>query len=297
MNDLKARKEKIKSFLPVQYFHEDCFDKNNRNPILAELKLVGLNDSNNLFNCGPILKKEEEVHLFRKYNYLKYRLFKLTSVNIGRLKENSVKDIENLILKIQNTRNILIKCNTRLIVKPATYLFEKESFNGDEFISNGYVHLMKAIEYFDYRRGFKFSTYCVWVLRSNLSRDSATMFEKRISLYESLYENSEEKFEPVDNRTENYREVNENYNKSFINEILEDFKKKYSKLSGSSGRAVIADKRVEVLKKVYGLDGGKPLTLEEASKTLGVSRARVGQLRLDTIKMLKKLNYTYDPIV
>jgi|694.fasta_scaffold45954_6 RNA polymerase primary sigma factor len=301
MNDLKDRKEKIKSLLPVKYFHEEAFDKNNRNPILADLKLVGLNDSNDLFKCGPILKKEEEVHLFRKYNYLKYRLFKLTSVNIDRLRENSVKNIEQLILKIQETRNILIKCNTRLIFKPATYLFDKESFNGEEFISNGYVHLMKAIEYFDYRRGFKFSTYCVWAVKSNLSRDRSKMFEKKISLYESLYENSQEKFEPVDHRdnTNIYREINTDYNKSFINEMFHDFKKRYPGLLDESvvGRTEMAEKRIKVLKKIYGLDGGKPLTLEEVSKTLGVSRSRVGQLREDTIEMLKKLNYAYDPLV
>jgi DNA-directed RNA polymerase sigma subunit (sigma70/sigma32) len=127
------------------------------------------------------------------------------------------------------------------------------------------------------------------------------MFEKKISLYESLYENSQEKFEPVDHRdnTNIYREINTDYNKSFINEMFHDFKKRYPGLLDESvvGRTEMAEKRIKVLKKIYGLDGGKPLTLEEVSKTLGVSRSRVGQLREDTIEMLKKLNYAYDPLV
>lgn len=286
--NLIDRKEKIKSLLPVKYFYENSFEKKNRNTILADLKLSGLNDSD-LFKCGPLLKKEEEQHLFRKYNYLKHRLAKLTNVNISRLREKSVKDIEDVIKKIQDTRNIIIKCNTRLVVKPATYFFDKETFNGDEFISNGYVHLIKAIDYFDYRRGFKFSTYCIWVLKSNLARDSSRMFEKKVSLYESLKEDTEEKFEPIDDYVENYRETNEEYNKSFIKQMFEDFKKNYP-------RKDIAKKRIDVLKKFYGLGSKESMTLQEVHKVLGVSRSRVGQLRQSTIEMLQNANYVYDPV-
>ena len=287
--DLQTRKEKIKSFLPVKYFYEDSFDKNNRNKILADIKLK-IVDSNNIFKCAPILKKEEEYHLFRKYSYLRYRLHKLTDVNIDRLKEKSVVEIENQIKKIQDLRNILIKCNTRLIVKPSTRYFEKESFNGDEFISNGYMHLMKAIEHFDFRRGFKFSTYCVWAIRSNIDRDMSNMFERKVSLYESLYQDEKMKFDPEDDHVEDFRETNEEYNKSFLDNVFSDFEANCQKNK-------LPAKRVNILKQLYGVGGYEKTTLVEVGKTLGLSKERVRQLREDTLRLLRKENYAYDPVV
>jgi RNA polymerase sigma factor (sigma-70 family) len=284
--DLKVRKEKIKKLLPVKYFYEESFEK-NRNKILVDLKLEGINDSN-LFKCGPLLNKEQEHQIFRKLNYLKYRLFKLTNLNISRLRENSVSDIEKCVLKIQETRNILIRCNTRLVVKPVIYHFDKETFNGDEFISNGYMHLIKAIDCFDYRRGIKFSTYCTWVLRTNLRRDKGVLFDKKISVYEPN-EDENKNFDPVDKRKEDYREINVKYNKSFIKEILKNFEKTCTKHETTKTR-------IKVIKRLYGLDGEKPAVLRDLSKSLGISTERVRQLRDDTIKMLKNSNYIYDPV-
>ena len=284
--DLKSRKEKIKSFLPIKYFYEDCFEKNNRNTILADLKLKGLNESD-IFKCGPLLKREQEHHLFRKYNYLKYRLFKLTSLKIDRISEKSVENIESVIEKIQQTRNIILKCNTRLVVKPATFCFEKDSFNGEEFVSNGFAHLIKAIDYFDHRRGIKFSTYAVWVLKRNLSRDRGNMFERRMALYEGFDNNNDDdKFDPIDSRDNLFTEINHEYNASFIKEMLDDF---ISKSKAST-------RDVEVLRRIYGVDGRNRSTLVEIGKALGISKERARQIKNKVVELLQQEKYKYDPV-
>lgn len=283
---LKSRKEKIKSFLPIKYFYEDCFEKNgNRNTILADLKLKGLNESD-IFKCGPLLNKEQEHHLFRKYNYLKYRLFKLTNLKIDRISEKSVDNIESVIDKMQQTRNIILKCNTRLVVKPATYCFEKDSFNGEEFVSNGFAHLIKAIDYFDHRRGIKFSTYAVWVLKRNLSRDRGNMFERRMTLYEGFDNNDGDKFEPIDSKDNNFTEVNHEYNASFVKEMLDDFVSK----------SKVSSRDIEVLRRIYGVDGHNRCTLKDIGKSLGISKERARQIKNKVVELLQEEKYKYDPI-
>lgn len=284
--DIKQRIEKIKSHLPVKYFYEEDFDTSKRNQIAADVRIDGLNDDH-IFKCGPILKKEQEYFLFRKFNYLKYKLFKLTNINLDRLRENSILEIEETISKIEEVKNILIKCNTRLIVKPVSFYFNKDSFNGDEFVSNGYMHLMKAIDCFDHRKGFKFSTYCIWVLKSNLRRDVGKLFDQRTVLYEST--SDEDQFDPMDDHEEDYRLSNVDYNKSFVKEMFDKIEKINPKNKNLKTR-------IQVIKSLYGLDDGKPALLREVGSKLGISRERVRQLKEDTLKMLQDLNLVYDPI-
>lgn len=282
--DLKIRIEKIKALLPVKYFYEKSFDSNERVRINSELNII-LKEDSNIFKCGPLLKKDQEYFLFRKYNYLKHRLNKLTNLNVNRLKIKSVCEIEKIISKIEETRNIILKCNTRLIVRPACKHFSQDTFDGDEFISNGYFHLIRAIDGFDHRKGFKFSTYCTWVLKHNLSKDRSKMFNNKVG----FFNDNEISFDPIDNREETFGDLNNEYNKTFISKILNDFEKNYPK----NGAKI----RIEVIKKLYGLDGDDPLLLKEIGKSLGVSKERVRQIKNETIRILQESNYVYDPIV
>ena len=77
-----------------------------------------------------------------------------------------------LSAKIQagrEARNYLIKANTRLVVSVA----KKYRGNGVTFsdlIQEGNLGLIRAVEKFDYRRGYKFSTYATWWIRQAVTR-------------------------------------------------------------------------------------------------------------------------------
>ena len=66
-------------------------------------------------------------------------------------------------------RDILIERNLRLVA----HLVKKYSQNereAEDFISIGTVGLIKAVDKFDYRKGYKFSTYATWWIRQAITR-------------------------------------------------------------------------------------------------------------------------------
>ncbi len=84
-----------------------------------------------------------------------------------------VKHIAALIDKgerdMENAKNDLIRANLRLVVSIA----KKYTNRGLQFldlIQEGNIGLMKAVEKFEYRRGYKFSTYATWWIRQAITR-------------------------------------------------------------------------------------------------------------------------------
>lgn len=282
--DFKDRIEKIKSILPLKFFYEESFDTNLRTKISSDLVLEGIDKNASILKCGILLTREQELHLFRKYNYLKYRITKQTAnVKLEKLKNTGLAEIEKNIKKMQDTRNIIIKCNVRIVVKPAYRYLGSDSLKKEEFFSNGYVHMMKAIECFDHRMGFKFSTYFTRVLCTNFKKD-------RIKIAKYSHENLKNEGEILDKREIDHRETNESYNKQFVNKILSAV----YKLRRNSRKDYKI--RVNVVKKYFGIDDGKQKTLREVGEQFGFSKERTRMLVDDTIDTIKELNFCYDPL-
>lgn len=76
---------------------------------------------------------------------------------------------QELITDGQMAREHLIKANTRLVVSVAKrYIGRGVPFL--DLIQEGNLGLMKAVEKFEYRRGFRFSTYATWWIRQTITR-------------------------------------------------------------------------------------------------------------------------------
>ncbi|MGE3913079.1 MAG: RNA polymerase sigma factor RpoD/SigA [Chloroflexota bacterium] len=90
-------------------------------------------------------------------------------------KHRPAEDLEllaDLIERGNVARRRLVESNLRLVVSVARRYMNRGIPLGD-LIQDGNIGLMRAVEKFDYRRGFKFSTYATWWIRQAVSRSLA----------------------------------------------------------------------------------------------------------------------------
>jgi len=114
----------------------------------------------------PLLSNEEEVDLAQK-------------IERGRESERRLRDnghnreerlfLESDIEQGREARDHLIRANTRLVVSIAKkYIGRGVPFL--DLIQEGNLGLMKAVEKFEYQRGYRFSTYATWWIRQTITR-------------------------------------------------------------------------------------------------------------------------------
>lgn len=106
-----------------------------------------------------LLTPEQERALFREMNLMKYRAnMERSRIDPDCVEEATLDMIESLLAQAQTIRDHLIKANMRLVVSIVKkFVTPQQSF--DDLLSEGVVTLMKAVEKFDFDRGFRFSTY------------------------------------------------------------------------------------------------------------------------------------------
>ena len=116
----------------------------------------------------PLLSMEDELNLairIEKGNRAKAKLLALRGHGAAAARYK----LEPIIQEGVTAREHLIKANTRLVVSVAKrYMGHGVPFL--DLIQEGNLGLMKAVEKYDYHRGFRFSTYATWWIRQSISR-------------------------------------------------------------------------------------------------------------------------------
>jgi RNA polymerase primary sigma factor len=117
----------------------------------------------------PVLNRQQEENLFRRYNYLKYLAFTTREkIRSGKVSSRRLNEIERFLEEAQAIRKIIIEANLRLVVSIANR-HTITGANVADLVSEGNVSLMQAVEKFDYSKGFRFSTYASWAITKDFA--------------------------------------------------------------------------------------------------------------------------------
>jgi RNA polymerase primary sigma factor/RNA polymerase sigma factor len=217
-----------------------------------------------------LLTREQEYHLFRKFNYLKHKAGKLReSLDPGKVKSSTLEQIEKLYQQAVEIKNQIVQSNLRLVVSIA----KRHVTATDDFftlVSDGNMSLIRAAEKFDYSRGNKFSTYASWAIMKNFARTIPTEFKHRDRFRTSL----EEMFASREDDRSDQLEL-ENAQKQRaeqINRIL----------------ARLDEREQKIIISRFGLDySQEPQTLKEVGVEMGVTKERVRQIEARALNKLR----------
>jgi RNA polymerase primary sigma factor/RNA polymerase sigma factor len=218
----------------------------------------------------PLLTREQEQHVFRKYNFLKYRAGKLREeLDPAAPKAALMDEIESLYQQAIETKNEIARANLRLVVSIAKRHVTPDQ-NFFELVSDGNVSLLRAIEKFDFARGNKFSTYASWAIMKNFARTIPGEFKHR-----DRYRTSQEELFAA---TPEYRG----------NPMFEEGAQQTREAQVEKILRRLDEREQKIIMGRFGLERGhEPQTLKEVGASLGVTKERIRQIEARALNKLR----------
>jgi RNA polymerase sigma factor (sigma-70 family) len=232
----------------------------------------------------PLLDRDQEYHLFRKMNFLKFKAARLRDelhqegeeqgMAPEGVRDDHLRELKRLLDELKAVREVLINANIRLVVSIARR-YVKQKINFLELMSDGTMSLVRAVEKFDCSRGFKLSTYASWAIVKNFARSIPQERHQR----EHFVTGHEELFDLAPDKSIDAYEAMDNQERAShdINRLLEN----------------LDSRERDIIRMRAGLDDhAKGMTLEEIGQHFGITKERVRQLNERAMRKLRSIAQT-----
>jgi RNA polymerase primary sigma factor len=216
------------------------------------------------------LSREEEALLFRRYNCAQYHLANLMEKQARRFAPGRAREILAWRRRVVENRSALTQANMALVVAMAKRT-TTTSVEFGELVSEGNMALLRAVDKFDFSRGFKFSTYACCAILKSFSRvaSKAGTYRQRFPVsFEPAMERSDE----VERRYADQRDLE-----------IEDLRRVLR-----HNRAGLTDAERTVVGARFAVIGqNRVQTLQEVSELLNLSKERVRQVQIGAVAKLR----------
>lgn len=221
----------------------------------------------------PLLTKDRELALFRRYNYLKYKTARLIQCLNGIKPSGALlRRIALLRRQAVAVKNGIVSANLRLVISIARrHAGPLTSIS--QLISDGNMCLLRAVEKFDYSRGNRFSTYASWALMKNFAK---TVPEQNY-LLKTFKTGSQELLETTDSQAPEPFELAEDPARTIRKRVLSVLDK-------------LTKREQMIISSRFGLGPNEePQTLNQIGASLGITRERVRQIEARALAKLRGL--------
>ncbi|WP_026126289.1 RNA polymerase sigma factor [Nocardiopsis gilva] len=278
-----------------------------------------------------LLTAEEEVDLAKRIEaglYAEYRLGLVEDdAPTTELSDSERSELEAVAEDGRQAKQHMLEANLRLVVSVAKK-YSDRGMSLLDVVQEGNLGLIRAVEKFDYTKGFKFSTYAMWWIRQAIQRgfaDSARTIRLPVHVLELLSKVSrlERDMHQTLGREPSPEELAHELDKSpsqieellritrqpisldstigedgetRIGDLIEDVDA--SEASEVVDRQLMADqlrralddlepREATIMSLRFGLMDGRPRTLDEIGKHLGLTRERIRQLEKQSLSKLR----------
>jgi len=275
-----------------------------------------------------LLDAAQEVDLSKRIEAGVYAEFKLSQPAPSKIPAKLRRELQAIVDDGAQAKAHMLEANLRLVVSVAKR-YSNRGMSFLDVVQEGNLGLIRAVEKFDYTKGYKFSTYAMWWIRQAITRalaDQARTIRLPVHVVEQLNKlgrlqrdlhqrlgreaTAEELAIELDRTPEQIEEMLRNARQPVsldnpvgddddtrLGDLIEDSEApgasdalEYQTMIDTVHRALasLEPREARVLALRFGLAEGRPHTLDEIGRDVGLTRERIRQIEKEALAKLRQ---------